>query len=357
VTAEPHDGAGWAQLGISLRDRGELSAAIEAHRMAVRLEPGSAWNWGHLAVSLHHARQFAEAEAAYEQALALGDDPVDRTNLGMLRLGAGDYARGWPLHEFRRRQPDFPGLTLPFPEWRGEDLGGKTLLIWPEHGFGDQIQFARYARLAKERGARVLLASPPELADLFSTLGVEVFRLTGELEMPRPDVWAPVMSLPGLFGTRLETVPPAPYLSAPEDRRAKWRGAVPPGRVGVVWKGSAGNPNDANRSLPALAAFAPLLEAGAKIIDLQDPHGDFADTAAILEQLDLVVTVDTAMAHLAGAIGAPCWVLLPWSRCDWRWGRAGDTTPWYPSLRLFRQPAFGDWDSVMAEVVRAWRAA
>lgn len=341
--------------GVDLRARGELEAAIAAHREAVAAAPDSAWAWGHLAVSLHHARRFGEAARAYERALALGDDPVDRANYGMLLLGGGDFERGWPLHDYRRRAPDYAGLSLPFPEWRGGDLEGRSLLIWPEHGFGDQIQFARYANLAAARGARVLLGATPELADLFAGLDAEVFRLTGELEIPRPDLWAPVMALPGLFGTTAQTIPGAPYLVAPPDRRAKWAGAVPPGRVGVVWKGSGDNPNDANRSLPSLAAFAPLVEAGAQLVDLQVPRGDFADTAAILEQLDLVVTVDTAMAHLAGALGRPCWVLLPWSRCDWRWGRSGATTPWYPSLRLFRQPALGDWDSVMAEVSAAWR--
>ncbi|HEX3699505.1 MAG TPA: glycosyl transferase family 8, partial [Phenylobacterium sp.] len=150
--------------------------------------------------------------------------------------------------------------------------------------------------------------------------------------------------------------PAAPYLSVPAERQARWRGFAPPGSVGVVWRGRATNDADRHRSLPAFDLLAPLAEAGARLIDLTEAKGDFADLAAMIDQLDLLVSVDTAAAHMAGALGKPCWLLLPWFRTDWRWLQDRSDSPWYPRHRLFRQPAFGDWASPIAEAAEAWRA-
>jgi hypothetical protein len=198
----------------------------------------------------------------------------------------------------------------------------------------------------------VILAAPAELVPLFGALGVEVVDMAG----PRPDTdhWSLMLSVPRWLGTTLETIPPAPYLSAPPERRAPWAGEVPAGAVGVAWRGRPTHPNDAHRSLPSRDLLAPLAAAGARLFDLQAPRGDFADLAALVEQLDLVVTVDTALAHLAGALGKPCWVLLPWYRTDWRWLTGRSDSPWYPSARLFRQPAFGDWPGAVAAVANAY---
>jgi hypothetical protein len=177
-----------------------------------------------------------------------------------------------------------------------------------------------------------------------------------DLVLPPTDLWTLLLSIPGRLGTTLQDLPPAPYLKVGEARRARWAGHAPKGAVGIAWRGRATNGADRHRSLPSKELLAPLAAAGAPLLDLGDVEGDFADLAAVIEQLDLVVSVDTATAHLAGALGKPCWVLLPWFRTDWRWLDGRDDSPWYPSVRLFRQPAFGDWAGAIEALVAAYRA-
>jgi tetratricopeptide (TPR) repeat protein len=357
VAAAPRSAEARANFGGTLLELGDAAGAEAELRAAVALAPDAAFAHCNLGRLLHLTRRWAEAEAAYRAALALApDEPKARLGLGQLYLGLGDYARGWPLYEARSEIPsqNAPRLALP-GEWRGEPLAGKRLLLWPEQGYGDQIQFARFAPVLRDMGAEVTLVAPPELTALFATLGVEVAAQTSGLTLPAPDHWSLLLSAPHRLGVTLETLPAAPYLSAPADRRAKWAGHAGKGAVGVVWRGRQ-TPGVAHRSLPGFEALQPLAAAGARLIDLSEPVGDFADLAAIIEQLDLLVTIDTAAAHLAGALGKPCWVLVPGFRADWRWLQDRADSPWYPSLRLFRQALFGPWEPVVEAVADAYRA-
>jgi hypothetical protein len=239
--------------------------------------------------------------------------------------------------------------ALPYPEWRGEPV--RQLLVWPEQGYGDQIQMARFASVLAERSS-VSWVTPTPLTRLFrESLPVEIVEVAQSITFPDPDAWVMSFGLPLRLDVRTpDELPSEPYLRPPEAVRDRWAGyARGDFKIGVAWRGNPDHRNDANRSLASRDALAPIAAYGT-IHDLTDPLGDFADTAAIVEQLDLVVTVDTALAHLAGAMGKPCWVLLPAFEVDWRWMTGRDDSPWYPSIRLFRQRTSGDWRSVTEQV-------
>jgi len=355
AAAAPRSAEAAANLGGTLLELGAFEPAEAELRRAAALRPEAPWAHYNLGRALLLTRRWDAAEAEFQAALALAPhDPKTRLGLAHLRLMRGDYAAGWPLYEARTeipsqhaRRPDWPG------EWRGEPVAGRRLLVLPEQGFGDQIQFARFAPVLRDLGADVTLAAPPELTALFASLEVEVLPQTAE---PRPDdLWTLLLSVPGKLGVTLDNLPAAPYLAPPPERRIPPQDRPPKGAVGVIWRGRP-TPGNTHRSLPSLDALAPLAEAGATLVDLSDPVGDFAAMAAVIETLDLVVSIDTAGAHLAGALGKPCWLMLPWFRSDWRWLQDRADSPWYPSMRLFRQPAFGAWDPVVAEVANAWRA-
>lgn len=351
----PQSAEAHCNLGRALTELGRFDAAETALRQALTLKPGAGWALHSLAVLHQLSGRGSVAEDLYRQAIAA--DPTDlraQLDLGYLYLERGDFARGWPLYELRKDVPGQHATRLDLPEWQGEPLVGKALLVWREQGFGDQIQFARFMPVLKAMGAEVSMVCAPELASLFQDLGVVIHPFSDELTLPAPDYWTLPLSVPHRLGVTAQNLPQPPYLAAPADRRARWAGFAPPGSVGVVWRGSSTHGNDHHRSLPSRDLLAPLEAVGAPLLDLQAPLGDFADLAAVVEQLDLVVTVDTAMAHLAGALGKECWVMLPWFRTDWRWLTEGTTTPWYPSVRLFRQPSMGDWASVVADVARAY---
>ncbi|HEX4711862.1 tetratricopeptide repeat-containing glycosyltransferase family protein [Phenylobacterium sp.] len=352
VAAAPTSAEAWRNFGDVLTALSQFAEAEAAYRQAFERKPDAVWSlWG-LAGFLHKTGRWREAEPLYAQALAITpDDSNLRLAYGHLRLGLGDFAAGWPLYESRVGLPgqgaDAPPLRN---EWRGEPVAGRRLLIWPEQGFGDQIQFARYALALQAAGAEVVLVCPPELHALFAELPVKVIAGAQTLTLDEPDYWTLALSAPGRLGVILADVTGAAYLRAPADRRAKWARHVAPGSIGVAWRGRMTHPNDAHRSLPAVEALEPLRRTGANLVDLTEPVGDFADLAAIIEQLDLVVTVDTAVGHLAGALGKPCWILLPCFRQDWRWLQDRTDSPWYDSVRLFRQTAPGDWGPVLASV-------
>ncbi len=287
-----------------------------------------------------HTGNHEAATAALVQALQLRPDHQRAiSGLGMVLLGRGLYPQGWALYEARKSVDPTPLDGGDIPEWNGDPLDRRRLLVWPEQGLGDEIQMARYIPLLKGAG-RVTLACSPPLARLFGDLGVDIFPTEGAAPPPA-DVYVRNFSLPRLLGTTLETIPPAPYLRAPADPKRDG--------VGFVWRGDPTHPNDARRSLPSPDVLAPLGEV-AELVDLQTPRGDFLDTAARIQGLDLVVTVDTSMAHLAGALGMPCWVMLPAHGTDWRWLRGRADSPWYPSLRLYRQTTPGDWAEVVARM-------
>ncbi|QBK05307.1 tetratricopeptide repeat protein [Hylemonella gracilis] len=398
LTLEPTQAQLWINYGVLLQQGKRLEAAEVALRRALTLEPDDTSALSNLGVLLAKLYRDDEAEATLRQALRL--EPTHRKaayNLGYLLLRQGQLEEGWLRLEQRDRHGALAerlARQLPCPRWHGEPLQGRSLLIALEAGHGDMVHFCRYASLAKAAGARrVTVLCHPALVRLFATLDGCDQALPFDQELPddgkgQPsdfDYWVPPLSLPHLFATRPDTLPAAlPYLHADPARVARWapRLAAPTGvlKVGLVWKGNPNFENDTERSLPSLATLAPLgqtpgvvfysLQKGAGEDEAKAPPAglaltplggelqDFADTAAVIAQLDLVITVDTAVAHLAGALNKPCWVLLPWYLPDWRWFQGRDDSPWYPGvMRLFRQPAMGDWPSVvtgLAQALREW---
>jgi hypothetical protein len=318
--------------------------------------------------------RLGEAVAACDAAIALRPAFVQaHWNLAVAALLHGDFVRGFAEYEWRKRHDRFRRdfIDLPGPVWTGGDPEGRTILVHAEQGLGDTIQFARYLPLIAARGGRAVLACERPLIPLLASLpGVDV--VPKDAPLPRYDAWIDQMSLPHAFATRPDSIlSPAGYLRADPARVAAWRARLPPGRkVGVAWAGNPAHSNDRRRSLSG-AALAPLLtlpgmhfvnlqvgaregEAGLPV--LSPALTEYAETAAVVANLDLVVTVDTSVAHVAGALGVPCWVMLPHAP-DWRWMLGRDDTPWYRSLRLFRQQQAGDWGGVIARVAAGLRTA
>lgn len=292
--------------------------------------------------------EWAKAEPHLRLAAALKPgDPARRHALALALMAQGKLREGLPLYAHRWSVPGL-GISRPrfdCPEWRGEDPAGRHIVIFPEQGLGDQIMFARYAPALAARGAEVTLICLPPLARLFEALGVRVVAAQGRMEFPDPDCWVLLGDLPLRLGAF--EIPGAPYL------RGKAQGAArAAGGVGLVRRGNPAHPNDANRSLPdGLTVPFPT-------VSLDPAHTgarDMQDTANIVAGLDAVVTVDTSVAHLAGAMGKPVHILLPAAGVDWRWGEAA-RTPWYPTARLHRQTQPGDWGPVLAGVARALEA-
>jgi tetratricopeptide (TPR) repeat protein len=341
----------------AFQQQGRPDLAEHLYRRAVQADPTSLKALHLLGRTLELRGQFEEAEAAYRRVLqAAPGAPSTATALGQLLLGQGRYEDGFAFFEGRFGvTPERAKPSLPYPEWRGEDLAGRSLLIWIEQGFGDQIQFARFAPILKDRGADVTLLCLQPLERLFAAnLGVRVVGTSGQVSFPDPDYWTMTCSLAWRLGVGPHDIPAEPYLRAPFAAPA-----LPPGfKVGIMATGSPAHANDANRSLPAEQAQR-LKAMAATVIDLSpDSTGarDFAETAALIDQLDLVVSVDTSVAHLAGAMGKPCWVLLPAIGVDWRWFHERTDSPWYPTARLYRQSKGGGWGEVIDRVLADVRA-
>ena len=369
--------------GAALRMLGRPEEALAEYDRALALSPGKAEILNNRGVALAALNRHAEAIACYDAALAAAPDYARAGfNRGVSRMLTGDFAGGWADHEYRWRGGDRP-IEPPAsrkPPWNGrEDIRGKTVLLGAEQGLGDLLMFSRYARLLRERGARVVLEAHPPLAALLQGMdGVDQVIALGEA-LPPHDYRVPIMSLPLAFGTRVETIPrDVPYVSAAPGHVARWRAKLGSPRrplVGLAWSGSATLRNDRSRSIP-LARLDALREANAAFVALQKdirdadrPHlagarpilhfeselADFRDTAALASLMDVVVSVDTSLAHLAGAMAKPTWILLPFSP-DWRWLLGRDDSPWYPTARLFRQPRPGDWETPIRAVAEALRA-
>jgi hypothetical protein len=339
-------------LGSILREADEFAQADRLLHQAVRLSPDNYSAYFNLANHLVHQQRYLEAEVAYMKAMALKPAEDLQFRLSIALLGQGRWDTGLPLYERRPDRVTTPLRTLSFPEWDGSPLNGRSVLVWREQGYGDELMMARFISQLKTNGAgRVTVAPTVALLRLFSTLdGVdEVFEAVGEVAIPAHDVWVLPFSMPYRLGVTPQTVAMPGYLRAPDEARAKWAGFVEPGRktIGFVWHGNPVQRLERYRGLPSPHVLAPLAEHAA-LVDLQEPRGDFADTAAIVEQLDLVVTTDTAMAHLAGALGKRCWVILTHVGCDWRWGRETHASNWYPNTRLWRRRPDGDWSEVVA---------
>lgn len=369
---------------------GRLHEAAAAYEKAIALAPDFAEAHHNLGCVLKEMGHLREAETAYRRALtARPDYHGARFSLATLLLGMGDFARGWPLYESRYAQPGFvhhrSAAILSCPQWRGESLAGKSLLIWQEDGLGDMLQFGRYLPLIKAQGAvHVTVACAAPLRRLFAAIdGVDSVLDHDSAQSRAADFacWTSLLSAPLYCGTTLDTIPPADYLRGRQGAASTPMPPPlppPPGRkIGLVWKGNPKHLNDEHRSLPSLKTFAPLLSvngltfvslqtglhedeaarlaADHRVLHLGSHLTDFADTAALIDQLDLVICVDTSIAHLAGSMGKPCWVLLPRQDVDWRWMHGRDDSPWYPhTLRLFRRaPADEDWSPTILRVTQA----
>ena len=356
IAIDARSDAAFTALGSIFSDFGKIAEAESAFRSALTMNPGSAYN---------------------------------AACLGLLLMSLDRWQEGLPLWEARHRAflngSQDPAPNVSFPQWNRESLAGKSLLIWPEQGFGDQIQLVRYIQRLKANGAyRITLICEPALQTLFSTVeGVDAV-MSGAtyyaMGAPAHDFWTFIFSIPFNLGELPASIPARiPYLRSTKEREEKWRPSLGGSskKVGLVWKGSSTNSADATRSLPGLGTLEPLWtvpdltfvslqkedtksdierEIGTKpIVCLGDKITDFADTAAIVAQLDLVITVDTAVAHLSAALGKKTWVLLPNVAVDWRWKHGPAESPWYPEvLRLFRQPALAtDWSVTVEDVVRA----
>ena len=367
-------------LGAVLHDLGRLEDAIVACNTALHFKPDLAEAHCNLGGVLDDLGRLEDAITAYNIALHFKPDLAKaHFNRGLALLSSGDLSNGWTEYEWRLRG-GAKGLKphgFSEPQWQGEALNGRTILLHAEQGLGDTIQFCRYATLVAARGGRVILQTPRALLRLLSGLpGVERLIATGE-PLPAYDFHCPLMSLPHIFGTSLATIPaPLSYIQVEEVLRSKWQSRLSPTagrRVGLVWAGNPKYKKDRDRSLP-FAALAPLwnipgirwysLQVGGRranldaappgiIEDLSPALDDFAETAAAISQLDLVLTSDTSVAHLAGALGRPTWVMLSFAP-DWRWLTKREDSPWYPSVRLFRQTERGEWGNVIQSVAAAF---
>lgn len=370
--------------GVVFQHLGRLDEAIACFQQALSLDPHRSKTLNNLGNVRRDMNQSEAALDCYAQALASdASDATIHLNAALCHLLLGDFKRGWPAFEWRWKTETYRTARRDFgvPRWRGdEDLAEKRILLHAEQGFGDTIQFCRYARQVADRGATVLLEVQAPLKSLMRTLnGVSQVLAKGEA-LPEFDCHCPLMSLPLAFATDLSTIPAKErYLSSAPERQAAWQRRLPPAgdklRVGIAWSGNPGFANDRNRSIP-LANFARLFSAPAQFYSLHptvragereilEAHGevlhfddflrDFSDTAALIDAMDLVITVDTAAAHLAGALGKPVWVLLPFNN-DWRWLLGREDSPWYPSARLIRQTGPGRWDETLERTAAALAA-
>ena len=379
LALRPQFSAAWANLGTALHSQRRYGEAIDAYATAVRLNPGAVAAWTNLGVALAEQGRMEPSLSAHAAAVSLApQDPEVRTNHALALLASGELGRGFAEYEWRWRVPSTLPHGIPGPCWQGEDPAGRTILVHDEGGFGDTLQFLRYVPMLAARGARVLLRVQPPLVRLLQRLPGPAAVLARGEAVPDYHMHCPMLSLPHGFGTTLQTVPARlPYLWADLARAASWRARLAGEglRVGLVWAG-ASRPGmavvhamDARRSLPreALGALAGI--GGIRFVSLQkeqspppgldmaDPMpacADFDDTAAVVAGLDLVIAVDTAVAHLAGALGRPVWLLSRYDMC-WRWLHGRRDSPWYPGLRIYRQPEPGAWEPVLREVANDLR--
>lgn len=381
IRAKPDLADAHNNLGTIYRAQYRFDEAIECYQCALEFRPDFAealTNLGH--VYNVHGRT-ADAAVCYDQSLRIDPHhPMARYSRAVMLLAAGDFERGWVEYESRFECSGFPRRSFSQPVWKGRALNGRTLLVHAEQALGDTIQFARYVKLLEQGSDRILFEIPRPLLRLFEQSGFRNLVAKNEA-LGDFDVHLPLLSLPRILRTTLETIPASRYLSADHQLIELWRRDLTPTRdfkVGIAWRGSAAYLGDRFRSIP-LTHFAPLAQRGVELISLQkgagveqiadvasqlqvrdlgasldEEHGAFMDTAAIMKSLDLVVTCDSAVAHLAGALGVNVWVALPLA-ADWRWMYERTDSPWYPTVRLFRQTRFDDWPPVFEAMAEALR--
>jgi tetratricopeptide (TPR) repeat protein len=377
IALKPDDAETYSNRGIALRELRRLDEALASYDHAIALKADLAEAYSNRGVVLGDRRRFGDALASYGHAIALKPDYADaHWNESLIRLLLGDFELGWKKYEWRWECEPLISFKRNFtqPLWQGaDDVRGKTILVHAEQGLGDTIQFCRYARMVHELGARVILEVPSLLQSLLTGLeGVDALISKGQA-LPAFDYHCPLLSLPLVFATRMDTIPAkVPYLFSDPLRVKEWErklGEKRALRVGLVWSGSTIHTNDRNRSLPLskiLQGIPPevslyslqkevresdraTVESRKDIVDFSEELRDFSDTAALIYLMDVVVCVDTAVAHLAGALGKRVWVLLPFVP-DWRWLLDRDDSPWYPTMRLFRQLRLDDWGDVLVKV-------
>src|ERR1700722_7268401 len=368
----------WAIGFVFLRRLGREEQALPWFDRALEIRPNVLAARSNKSFALSQLHRFTDAIAVYDEVEAADPGKAEADlYASLVHLLTGNFELGWAGREARTKlsNPQIIRLEFSQPRWLGKErIDGKTILLHTDEGLGDAIQFLRYAPMVAALGARVVVVVPDAVCPLLSRLeGVSQCIPLSETALPAFDLYCPLTSLPLAFGTRLDTIPSTtPYLSARAESLPAWEarlGAHDGLRVGLVWSGNPKHRNDYNRSMP-LSMLAPILDVGARFLSLQkDPRPDdkafllarpeiidhtaeltgFAETAALISCLDLVITVDTSVAHLAGALGCPTWILLPHTP-DWRWLLDRDDSPWYPSARLFRQDETRDYTSVVARV-------
>ncbi len=369
-------------LGNAYVKLDELELAVASFRRALEMAPDHPDTHLNLGNALHSQQRYAEALTHYEAAIRARPGFADaHYSRAMTWLTLGNFEQGWPEHEWRWQASVTKPLNLTQPHWQGEPFEGRTILLIAEQGLGDTLQFVRYVPMVKSRGGRVILHGAQPLQEILRSVGgIDQF-IVGKQCPEHFDCYAPLLTLPAVLGTRLETIPNrVPYVFADEQRVVRWRqriGGGPGLNVGIAWQGSSGYPDDARRSIP-LRHFLPLAESArlyslqknfgheqltalgeqTSIVDLgpqlDEGTGAFVDTAAVMMNLDLVITSDTSMAHLAGSLGVPVWVALH-DVPNWRWLTERNDSPWYPTMRLFRQSRRGNWEDVFAQIAAELR--
>ena len=375
--AEAHN-----NLGVALSDQGKLDEAIACYRRALALKPDYAEAHNNLGLALSEQGKLDEAVACYRRALALKPDHAKaHWNQSLLTLLTGDFERGWAEYEWRWKieEQHFQRRIFSQALWDGRPLAGRTILLHAEQGLGDTIQFIRYVSLVKERGGRIVLECQPSLLPLLADFpGVDRLLARGQA-LPAFDVQAPLLSLPGILGTTLDSIPAqVPYLRADPERVQSWRKkleALDGFKVGIVWQGNPQVKADRQRSIDVRYYEALAQVEGVRLVSLQkgpgteqlqrrfpifdlgdrlDAGGAFLDTAAVMMNLDLVISSCTSVPHLAGALGVPVWLALALVP-DWRWLLEREDSPWYPHHRLFRQSRPGDWSELFERIAGALR--
>jgi tetratricopeptide (TPR) repeat protein len=366
IRADPNRAETYYNLGIALKEKGSFGEAIRAYQKAVQLKPDSIDAYNNLGIALQDNRQIEEAIVSYKKALNIDqDDAVTHWNLSHALLLSGNFKDGWKEYEWRLKVKDFYRTDFHRPLWDGSDISGRTILLQAEQGFGDTMQFIRYAPLVAQSGIKVIVGCPKELTSLLQNVeGVEQTISYGE-RLPEFDFYCPVPSLPFIFGTTSESIPvKIPYINTDSLLVQLWMNKLKDDhsvKIGLVWAGR-------EQRTFSLDLFSPLslmkgvsfysLQKGkaakqvetssgdVQIVDYTGELNDFSDTAAFIVNLDLIITVDTAVAHLSGALGKPVWTLLP-AVPDWRWMLDRKDSPWYPTMRLFRQSLSGDWETLV----------
>lgn len=408
LDGDPENADALHLMGVIMFDSGNRAAAIDLIQRALEIDPGIPSAFNNLAGILYKEGRLDEAGRLYLQAIQISpqfgeawynlgnirqnqgryDEALEcygRTlatapnhapahwNRSLLWLLLGDYEKGWEEYEWRWPNEELPtpAVDYPQPVWDGSPLEGQTIFLYSEQGLGDAIQFVRYVPLVLERGGRVILGCERPIERLFSRIqGVEKI-VTPQSELPSFTCHASLLSLPRIFGTRLETIPSqVPYLRSEETLSKEWSmrlGDGPGLKVGIVWRGNPAQKVNPIRScpvalleplarIPGIRLFGLQKDPGEEgipsgVTDLADDLNDFTDTAAAVERLDIVISVCTSVAHLTGALGRPLWVMLTFN-ADWRWLRERDDSPWYPTARLFRQTQRGDWQGVVDRIAR-----